>query len=298
MKPIVTIVIPTFNRADFLKESIHSVLSQTFTDFELIVVDDGSTDHTEEVVREFSKVRYVACTENSGVSHARNLGIGMARGRYICFLDSDDLWIKNKLETQILWMESHADCQVCYTDEIWIRKGVRVNPMNKHRKYSGDIFSHCLPLCIVSPSSVLMRSSLFDEVGLFDEDLPVCEDYDLWLRISLKHPVHFIEEKLIVKQGGHEDQLSTKYWGMDRFRVYVLEKLLKESSLNAERQGLVLDTLIQKCGILIQGFSKRGKADEAQYYRALVNHYSRRENLEGLREIRENNRLQIPGWDH
>ena len=298
MKPLLTIIIPTFNRADFLKESIHSVLSQTFTDFELIVVDDGSTDHTRDVTLEFPKVRYVACTENSGVSHARNLGIGMAGGRYICFLDSDDLWTQNKLETQIRWMESHVDCQVCYTDEIWIRKGVRVNPMNKHRKYSGDIFPHCLPLCIVSPSSVLMRSSLFDEVGLFDEDLPVCEDYDLWLRISLKYPVHFIEEKLIVKQGGHEDQLSTKYWGMDRFRVYVLEKLLKESSLNEERRGLVLDTLIQKCDILIQGFSKRGKADEAQYYRALVNHYSRRENLEGLREIRENNRLQIPGWDH
>ena len=298
MKPLLTIIIPTFNRADFLKESIRSVLSQTFTDFELIVVDDGSTDHTRDVTLEFPKVRYVACTENSGVSHARNLGIGMAGGRYICFLDSDDLWTQNKLETQIRWMESHVDCQVCYTDEIWIRKGVRVNPMNKHRKYSGDIFPHCLPLCIVSPSSVLMRSSLFDEVGLFDEDLPVCEDYDLWLRISLKYPVHFIEEKLIVKQGGHEDQLSTKYWGMDRFRVYVLEKLLKESSLNEERRGLVLDTLIQKCGILIQGFSKRGKADEAQYYRALVNHYSRRENLEGLREIRENNRLQIPGWDH
>ncbi len=274
MKPIVTIVIPTFNRADFLKESIHSVLSQTFTDFELIVVDDGSTDHTEEVVREFSKVRYVACPENSGVSHARNLGIGMARGRYICFLDSDDLWIKNKLETQILWMESHGDCQVCYTDEIWIRRGVRVNPMNKHRKYSGDIFPHCLPLCIVSPSSVLMRSSLFDEVGLFDEDLPVCEDYDLWLRISLKYPVHFIKEKLIVKQGGHEDQLSTKYWGMDRFRVIALEKLLGKLSLNEEKRGLVIKTLIQKCGILIQGFSKRGKTDEAEHYRALIEKYS------------------------
>jgi len=274
MKPLLTIVIPTFNRADFLRESVHSVLSQTFTDFELIVVDDGSTDHTKEVMLEFPRVRYVACEENSGVSHARNLGIGLARGRYICFLDSDDLWIQNKLETQIHWMESHGECQVCYTDEIWIRKGVRVNPMNKHRKYSGDIFPHCLPLCTVSPSSVLMRSSLFDEVGLFDEDLAVCEDYDLWLRISLKYPVHFIAEKLIVKQGGHEDQLSTKYWGMDRFRVIALEKLLKGSSLNEERRGLAVKTLIQKCGILIQGFSKRGKADEAEHYRMLVDKYS------------------------
>ena len=277
MQPVLTIIIPTYNRADFLRESIHSVLSQTFADYELIVVDDGSSDHTEDVVREFPKIRYVACSENSGVSHARNLGIKLARGRYVCFLDSDDLWIKNKLEVQIRWMEAHTDCQVCYTDEIWIRKGVRVNPMNKHRKYSGDIFSHSLSLCIVSPSSVLMRSSLFDEVGLFDEGLPACEDYDLWLRISLKYPVHFIAEKLIVKQGGHGDQLSTKYWGMDRFRVIALEKLLRESSLNDEKRGLVVKTLVQKCGILIQGFSKRGKAEEAEHYRALVNHYSREE---------------------
>jgi glycosyltransferase involved in cell wall biosynthesis len=215
---------------------------------------------------------------NSGVSHARNLGIGMARGRYICFLDSDDLWVKNKLEAQIRWMESHADCQVCYTDEIWIRKGVRVNQMNKHRKYSGDIFPHCLPLCIVSPSSVLMRSTLFEEVGTFDESMAVCEDYDLWLRIALKYPVHFIEEKLIVKRGGHEDQLSARYWGMDRFRVYSLEKLLREPSLKGEQRSLVIKTLIEKCGILLKGFSKRAKVKEVEYYRELVNRYSQDEN--------------------
>lgn len=274
MKPALTIIIPTFNRADFLKESIQSVLSQTFTDFELIVVDDGSTDHTGEVARGFPEIRYVPCPVNSGVSHARNLGIGLARGRYICFLDSDDLWVKNKLETQIRWMESHADCKMCYTDEIWIRKGVRVNPMNKHRKYSGDIFPHSLPLCIVSPSSVLMRSSLFEEVGTFDEGMEVCEDYDLWLRITLKYPVHFIEEKLIVKRGGHEDQLSAKYWGMDRFRVVALEKLLRQPSLNGEKRSLVLKTLLRKCGILIQGFAKRGKDKEAEHYRQLVNSYT------------------------
>jgi glycosyltransferase involved in cell wall biosynthesis len=274
MKPVVTVIIPTYNRADFLNESIQSVVSQTFTDYELIVVDDGSSDHTEAVVREFPEVRYVACSENSGVSYARNFGINLARGRYICFLDSDDLWIKNKLEAQIHWMEENADCQVCYTDEIWIRKGIRVNPMNKHRKCSGDIFPHSLPLCIVSPSSVLMRSSLFDEVGVFDENLPACEDYDLWLRISLKYPVYYIAEKLIVKKGGHADQLSAKYWGMDRFRVIALEKLLREPSLNGEKRVLVAKTLIEKCGILIKGFSKRGKTEEAERYRALVDKYS------------------------
>ncbi len=297
IKPVLTIIIPTYNRADFLKESIESVLSQTFTDFELIVVDDGSTDHTGEMMRQFPEIQYVPCPVNSGVSHARNLGIGMARGRYSCFLDSDDLWVKNKLEAQIRWMEAHANCQVCYTDEIWIRKGVRVNPMNKHRKYSGDIFAQALPLCIVSPSSVLMRSTLFDEVGTFDEAMEVCEDYDLWLRISLKYPVHFIEEKLIVKRGGHEDQLSAKYWGMDRFRVYSLEKLLREPSLRGKKRGLVLETLIEKCGILIKGFSKRGKAKEAEHYRELVNRYSQDEHIAGPQGNEEQDALKIPGLD-
>ncbi|MFQ5451107.1 MAG: glycosyltransferase family 2 protein [Nitrospinaceae bacterium] len=272
--PSVTVIIPTYNRGYCLGESIRSVMAQTRADFELLVVDDGSTDGTENIVRRFPEVRYIRCEKNSGVSRARNLGVQQARGRYLCFLDSDDVWREKKLETQISWMESHRDCPVSYTDEIWIRRGRRVNPMNKHRKYSGDIFRHCLPLCIVSPSSVMMRASLFSEVGGFDEKMPVCEDYDLWLRIAFKYRFHFIEKKLIIKQGGHEDQLSRRYWGMDRFRVYALKKLLDEPSLDGERRRRVLETFLYKCGILIQGFSKRGKAAEAGYYRSLAEHYS------------------------
>ncbi|GJL77932.1 MAG: glycosyl transferase [Nitrospinaceae bacterium] len=297
MNPLVTVILPTYNRADFLRESIQSVMFQTFTDFELIVVDDGSTDHTNEVVREFSGIRTLSCPANGGVSKARNLGIAEARGRYICFLDSDDLWVKNKLETQISWMESQKDCQVCYTDEIWIRRGVRVNPMNKHRKVSGDIFSHCLPLCIVSPSSVLMRASVFSEVGVFDETLTVCEDYDLWLRISMKYPFHWNDGKLIVKRGGHDDQLSARYWGMDRFRVYALEKLLRDPNLIGKRRDQVLETMQDKCNILIQGFAKRGKLREAEYYRKLVKRYSGRESLNEELETEGLNALQIPGME-
>jgi glycosyltransferase involved in cell wall biosynthesis len=295
--PQVSVILPTYNRAGFLKESIQSILSQTFTDFELIVVDDGSTDHTQGVVQEFPEIRYVFCPINQGVSKARNLGIGLARGRYICFLDSDDLWVENKLETQIAWMESQTDCQVCYTDEIWIRKGVRVNPMKKHRKVTGDIFSDCLPLCVVSPSSVLMRASLFSEVGIFDEALAVCEDYDLWLRISMRYPFHLIEQKLLIKRGGHEDQLSSKYWGMDRFRVVALLKLLREPSLGEERRVQVIEMMQTKCGILIQGFAKRGKIKEAEYYRSLKKKYSGGESLEEMPEAVELNALQIPGLE-
>ena len=271
-KPLVSVIIPTFNRGYCLEESVRSVLQQSFTDFELIVVDDGSTDNTLEVVAQFPAVKLLRLEENRGVSFARNRGMAMAEGDCIAFLDSDDLWEQDKLATQVKWIE--RDSQAVYTDEIWIRNGVRVNPMNKHRKYSGDIFRYCLPLCIVSPSSVLLRTELLNEVGGFDESMPVCEDYDLWLRIAKRYPFHFIEEKLIVKRGGHEDQLSRKYWGMDRWRVHALEKLLKENQLDGEQKDGVVAMLIEKCGVLINGFGKRGKNQEREHYQNLVARYS------------------------
>ena len=272
--PAVSIVVPTYNRAERLGETLRSVFNQTCQDFELIVVDDGSTDDTQKVVNSFPRVQYISKQENHGVSRARNEGLALAKGRYICFLDSDDLWGEKKLQIQVQWMGDNPNCQVCYTDEIWIRKGVRVNQMNKHRKYSGDIFRHCLPLCIVSPSSAMLRAELFDEIGNFDESLPACEDYDLWLRIAEKYPFHFIEEPLIIKQGGHADQLSRKYWGMDRFRVAALQKLLDRNSLKGERLQLTRATLLEKCSVLIQGFVKRGKKEDELHYRALVEKYS------------------------
>ena len=289
-KPLVSVVIPTFNRGYCLEESIRSVLQQSFVDFELIVVDDGSTDNTSELVARFPAVKLIRLEKNRGVSFARNRGMVEAQGDCIAFLDSDDLWEKDKLASQVKWIEQgfHA----VYTDEIWIRNRVRVNPMNKHRKYSGDIFRYCLPLCIVSPSSVLLRAEVLREVGGFDESMPVCEDYDLWLRIAKHYPFHFIAEKLIVKRGGHEDQLSRKYWGMDRWRVYALEKLLqenkldgeqsdrvvllKENRLKKEQKELVVTMLIEKCEILINGFGKRGKNQEKEHYRNLVARYSGR----------------------
>ena len=273
-KPLVSVIIPTFNRGYCLEESIRSVLQQSFADFELIVVDDGSTDNTSELVARFPAVKLIRLEKNRGVSFARNRGMVEAQGDCIAFLDSDDLWEKDKLASQVKWIE--RDFHVVYTDEIWIRNGVRVNPMNKHRKYSGDIFRYCLPLCIVSPSSVLLRAEVLREVGGFDESMPVCEDYDLWLRIAKHYPFHFIAEKLIVKRGGHEDQLSRKYWGMDRWRVYALEKLLQENKLNKEQRDGAAAMLIEKCEILINGFGKRGKNQEKEHYRNLVARYSGR----------------------
>jgi glycosyltransferase involved in cell wall biosynthesis len=271
-QPLVSIIIPTFNRDYYLAEAISSVLNQS--GFELIVVDDGSTDNTQKILQKFPDIRSISLPENRGVSYARNRGIEIARGSLICFLDSDDLWQKGKLEAQVKWMQENPECQAVYTDEKWIRNGVRVNPMNKHQKYSGDIFKQCLPLCIVSPSSIMLRKPLLDEVGFFDESMPVCEDYDLWLRIAIRYPFKFLSDKLVVKRGGHDDQLSRKYWGMDRWRVYALEKLLRGGDLNPQQRGWVIEMLIEKSEVLIQGFSKRGKIEEAEVYRNLVATYS------------------------
>ncbi|MEK9629089.1 MAG: glycosyltransferase [Nitrospinota bacterium] len=270
--PLVSVIIPTFNRSYCLEESIRSVLLQS--GFELIVVNDGSTDDTEKILANFPEIEVINLPENRGVSYARNRGIEKAKGSLICFLDSDDLWERGKLEAQVRWMKDHPECMAVYTDEIWIRNGVRVNPMNKHQKYSGDIFKQCLPLCIVSPSSVMVRKSVLEEVGGFDESMPVCEDYDLWLRIAVRHPFKFLNEKLIVKKGGHKDQLSRKYWGMDRWRVHALEKLLRGDDLTSQQREWVVESLVEKSNILIQGFEKRGKIEEAEVYRNLVAEYS------------------------
>ncbi|MBI4389590.1 MAG: glycosyltransferase family 2 protein [Nitrospinae bacterium] len=272
--PAVSAIIPTFNRAPWLKEAMASVLSQNYEDFELLVVDDGSTDDTREMVKDFPEVRYIRNEENSGVSRARNIGVQNARGSFICFLDSDDLWEKDKLAAQMDWMERRPECRACYTDELWVRNGRRVNPMNKHGKYSGDIFRHCLPLCIVSPSSVMLQASLLAEVGGFDEALPACEDYDLWLRIAARYPFHFIPRKLIVKRGGHAGQLSRKYWGMDRFRVRALEKLLDGESLDECQRALAVQELVKKSSVLHKGFMKRENLKDAEYYQRLMEKYS------------------------
>ena len=272
--PKVSVIIPTYNRLPMLKEAVDSVLAQDFEDFELIVVDDGSTDGTAgEVIKYGGRVKLLQHKENRGVSAARNSGIFHAKGKYIGFLDSDDLWVKGKLRIQVNFLDENPHYPLCYTDEIWIRKGKRVNPMLKHTKYSGWIFEKCLPLCTISPSSVMMRKTLFPRVGLFDEALPVCEDYDFWLRVSTRFPVFFIDKKMIIKRGGHGDQLSNRSWGNDRYRVIALEKLLSEPSVGPEERELVFKEMKKKCQILSQGFSRRGNELEARRYQAIMRQY-------------------------
>jgi glycosyltransferase involved in cell wall biosynthesis len=222
----------------------------------------------------FPAVRYLA-RENSGVSAARNYGIAHARGTWIALLDSDDEWRSSKLAQQLEALSAAPHYRICHTDEIWIRRGRRVNPHKKHAKAGGDIFERCLPLCAMSPSAVLIARELLDEVGLFDEALPACEDYDLWLRICATNPVLFVPEPLVVKYGGHDDQLSTRYWGMDRFRIQALENLLRCAPLAERQRRAALETLLGKIEVYLNGAAKRGKDDEVTHYQQKRQHWTR-----------------------
>ena len=262
----VSVVIPTYNREERLPAAIRSVLEQTAPPSEIIVVDDGSTDGTAALVRAYPEVRYLH-QENQGVSAARNYGIRSARHDWIALLDSDDEWLPRKVERQWSALERDPQFRFCHTDEIWIRRGRRVNPMKKHAKYGGHVFHHCLPLCVISPSSALIHRDLFERYGMFDPELPVCEDYDLWLRICAREPVLFVDEPLLLKYGGHEDQLSRAYWGMDRFRIRALEKLIRSGVLEGEALTAALDTLYRKIDIYAAGAEKRHRFEEADRYR-------------------------------
>lgn len=268
--PFVSVIIPTYNRAAWVTEAVGSVLSQTYRDFEVLVVDDGSTDSTLEALAPFFReVKVLRRASRRGVAAARNLGISAARGQWLAFLDSDDLWLPEKLARQMAYLAGHPKLLLCQTEETWIRRGVRVNPPRTHRKEGGQIFFRSLERCLVSPSAVVLHRRLLTENGAFDEDLPAAEDYDLWLRLSWRYPVGLLPEPLVIKRGGHADQLS-RQWGLDHYRIRALRKLLQEPGLPAPYRAATLRTLANKCAIYAQGCEKRGKMDEARLYRELA----------------------------
>jgi len=277
MKPKVSVIIPTYNRRPLLKKAIESVLSQSFKDFELIVVDDGSSDDTPHLISSYGDRIVSIRRERRGPSAARNRGVEAARAEFVAFLDSDDRWDKDKLKIQIGAMENNPSYLISHTQEIWFRRGKLLNQKKKHQKYHGRIFSRCLPLCVVSMSTVMARKELFRKVGLFDEELPCCEDYDFWLRASVEYPFLLVDEPLTLKEGGRKDQVSYIYrTGMDRYRIKSLVKILSEPGLLSPRQReLTLEELKRKCRIYGEGCLKHNKVTEGKYYLYLPDSLSR-----------------------
>lgn len=259
MNPTVSVIIPTYNRDEFVAEAVDSVLRQTMPEVECIVVNDGSTDSTARELSRISDSRLmVVDQENKGVSAARNAGIANAAGSFIALLDSDDYWLPEKLERQLALMQA-GNLEISQTDEIWIRNGKRVNPANKHAKPEGMFFERSLEMCLISPSCVMFSREYWRMMGPFDEDFPACEDYDLWLRTCLKYPVGLEPAKLVVKRGGRPDQLSNSVPCLDLYRMHAIMKVLAVGGLTQKQRGSAETELRRKAKIFIQGCRKRGR---------------------------------------
>ena len=270
-EPLVSVVIPVRNRPIFLHEAVHSVLEQSYSRIECIVVDDGS--EITPALPEFSsdrRLRLVRCRPR-GVSHARNRGIAESSGRYIGFLDSDDLWEREKLERQIAALGDAPHAGLCYTNEKWYMNGRWTNQKKRHVKYDGWIFPFCLPLCIISFSSAIFPVEVLRKIGDLNERLPVCEDYEYWIRLSLRYPVRYLPERLIVKRGGHAGQLSFRYWGIDRFRIQSLLGILASEEMTPLQRDLLIRELARKCRVVSGGARKRGYNERAEYYERISN---------------------------
>jgi glycosyltransferase involved in cell wall biosynthesis len=263
--PQVSVIIPTYNRSAMLREAIASVLAQRDADYELIVVDDGSTDETRATLADLKNV-IVVRNQRRGPAAARNRGVAIARAPLIAFLDSDDLWAPEKLRRQLAFMRERPDCALSQTTEIWIRDGRRVNPGLRHLKRAGDIFLDSLKTCLISPSAVILQTDLLRAAGGFDEDLAAAEDYDLWLRILVDHEAGLLDEPMVTRRAGHPDQLSSSIPAIDRFRIIALLKLLANDRISIARRNAVTDVLIEKCAILAQGALRRDRQSECNLY--------------------------------
>lgn len=269
----ISVVIPTFNRLIYLERAIKSVLNQTIKVNEIIIVDDGSNDGTSEFIHsKYPELKYIF-QSNSGVSAARNVGITTAKSNWIAFLDSDDEWVNNKLKEQVTQLELEPEINFCHSNELWIRNGNKIKQKNSHQKFGGLIFDKCLDKCRISPSTVICKKTLLIKLEGFDEDFFICEDYDLWLRVTSQNPVLYIDKPLIIKYGGHHDQLSINSEGTEKYHIKSLEKLIKQDFPH-EQQTLMKKMLIKKLKIYANGAKKRGKVNTYNKFVKRINELS------------------------
>lgn len=275
---LVSVIIPTFNRARFLKRAVDSVLAQTYKDLELIVVNDGSCDDTFEMLAHIadSRLKIIHLESNVGVSKARNIGFSHSKGEWIALLDSDDEWLSHRLEIQMNYIDSMpAFYPLIHGEEIWIRNGKRINQKKIHQKSGGDLFERSLELCLISPSASLIHRKCWEEFNGFDEDFVVCEDYDLWLRLTSKYEVGFINEPIIIKYGGHDDQLSIRYKAMDYWRVKSIDQLLRsKTSLTDVKKKKAIEVILKKSQILRNGYLKHENLEHLEFVEEILRRYS------------------------
>jgi len=275
---VISVIIPTYNRLSFLEQALRSVLEQTLAPEEIIVVDDGSTDGTGDLIAAFSTentaLRFLRLKHRGFPGRARNAGARIARGRYLTFLDSDDFWEPEKLQKQLAFLAANPGVRVCHTRERWLRGGREVSQAGQRHRRSGDIFSDALKKCIIGPSTVMLERTLFDELGGFREDLEIAEDYELWLRLCAREQVGYVDDALTIKRAGHGDQLSEKYSQIEIFRIRGLKDLVDTGWFSEpRRQSEAAAELARKCRVYAAGCAKRGRSDEARRYSELAARY-------------------------
>jgi len=235
--PTVSVIIPTYNRAHLIGRSIKSVLSQSYQDFEIIIVDDGSTDNTEEVVSSFNdeRIRYIRHGENKGEAAARNMGIRVARGKYIASQDSDDEWLPEKLAKQIeLLKNTPPKVGVAYTGFWKIENNEKTYiPFSWVNQKEGDIHKELLKGNFIGSPATLIRRECFKKVGMFDEKLFHLVDWEMWLRVSKYYHFKFIDEPLLITYYDL-DNVSTNQNEFIRAQELILEKHFEDFSKDKE----------------------------------------------------------------
>ncbi len=258
-----SVIIPTYNRADFIQRAIESVFTQTHKVDEIIVVNDGSNDNTDIILATYKNIKVIK-TKNQGVSHARNVGIKEAKNEWIAFLDSDDEWQKDKIKKQIDFHLQNPKILFSHSEEKWIRRGKEIKYPKSLKKPSGECFLQNISTCRIAASSVMMHKSIFEDIGFFDEGLRVCEDFDMWLRVSLKYKIGLLKERLITKYAGHP-QLSSTIFAIDRYHIYSLEKFLYSKYKDAVKKEI-----IKKCNILVKGAKKHNNSEIFEKYSKMI----------------------------
>ena len=272
-KQSVSVVIPVYNRSALISRAIDSVLAQDCPPDEIIVVNDGSNDVTADKLADYgSSIHVIHLDSNQGVSTARNIGVERASSEWIAFLDSDDEWSTQKLEAQLAHIKQHPYLDILQSKELWIRHGHTLNQKKYHQKQSGWIWDISLDRCMISPSSVMIKKQLFNQYNGFNPSLRVCEDYDLWLRISRWHPVGLEDSISLIKYGGHSDQLSASSV-MDQYRVTALMNALTQET-DPEYQEPLREILEKKLTILIKGSQKRQLDTQTAFYQDLLTQVS------------------------
>lgn len=247
----VSVIIPVYNRTFSVRDAIESVLIQSVKPSEIIVIDDGSSFDMALYLKSYMQhIHLIKLNENKGVSFARNTGIKAASGEYIAFLDSDDLFLPKKLEYQINYMVEN-DLYISHTDEFWYRKDRWVNQGKSNKRYGGYIFDKILDKCRISPSSLIVHKSVFDEAGYFNENLRVCEDYEISLRFALKYKIGYLEKKLIIKRAVEENSLSANIKHIEYIRYEIL-KLYRDINniLDLNNKNAIINEIARKKHII------------------------------------------------